>query len=476
MMRRPIRLLLTGAGALIVLLVAAGALAGLYTDALWFGGLGYQRAYWTRLGITAGVRVVTAALGAGVVLLNLWIVGRHVGPVQLRRRYGNLEIAEQVPRRYVLGIMIAAALLAGWWLSGIQFGSGDALRVFAWLRHASWGVVDPLFQRDVGFYVFTLPVLSRATTFLLLVAFWTVLLVVLGYVLVGALRWRDGRVEVEDSARVHLIVTFAALVLLLGVQYWIGRYDLLVSGSGIGGALGYTDVHARLPANRVMALLSVVAAGALLYGAWRRTWVPPVLALAGLMLGALVIRSVYPALVQRFQVEPNQLAMEASYIRWNMEFTRRAYGLHDLERRAFPYRQAQMPPWSTLAPSLSQLGLWDPEPLRTAYDETQAIFGYYTFPDVDFDRYGPPGQADQVAIAVREFDAQGLAEATRTWQTLHLNPRYVRGRGAAVTPAAETAANGEPVLWVRDVDPVQLDARAPERLELSEPSDRKSVV
>jgi len=471
MLRRPGRLLLLAAVALILLLVVGGALTGLYTDALWYAGVGYGGVYWTRLATTAAVRLGVGGLGAAFVALNLWFVARQVGPVQLRRRYGNLEIAEQVPRRYITLGILAVAVLAGWWLSGIPFDGGGALTILAWLRHVPWGATDPLFGHDLSFYVFELPAFDRLADFALLLLLWTLLLVLLGYILAGGVRVRDGRLEVESTPRLHFVVLATGLVLLVGIRYWLGRYGLLIEGSGVRYPLGYTDVHARLPARNAMAFLSVVTAGALLYGAWRRSWLPASISTGALVLGAVLAGFLYPALVQKFQVEPNQFAKESTYIRWNIDFTRRAFDLHRIERRRFPYRAGTIPPWEELEPFVAALPLWDLEPLRAVYNQTQSILGYYHFPGVDYDRYGPPGGTrTQVAIAVREFNGRGLPPAAQTWQTLRLNPTYIAGTGAVVTPTSLISDRGEPVLWLGDLNPVVRDPAAPPALELAHPS------
>jgi uncharacterized membrane protein (UPF0182 family) len=179
-----------------------------------------------------------------------------------------------------------------------------------------------------------------------------------------------------------------------------------------------------------------------------------------------VLGQAYPALIQKLRVEPNQLQREAPYIAWNMEYTRRAYGLDKMQRIAVGYRRQAMPAWEAVAPVLSSLPLWDTDPLRTAYNQMQAIFGYYQFPHVDFDRYGAPGSQTQVAIAVREFYLPNLPEASRNWVTLKLNPKYTRGLGAVVSPANRATTDGEPVMWLRNLSPAVRDEAAPPELEL----------
>jgi len=469
-MRRPGRVLFVAGIAILLVVVLGDALVQLYTDALWYASLGYAAVFWTRLGIAVAVRAAVGALGAALVLLNLWFVARQLGPVHLRRRYGNLEIAERVPRSYLVAGIVVAALLAGWWLSGIAFGGDGALALAAWLRQVPWGVRDPLLGRDVAFYVLSLPAYFALSDFLLITVVWSALLVALGYVLVGAIRWRENRLHVSQPGRLHFLLLAAAVVAILGVRYWLGRYALLVDGSGFGGTLGYTDVHARLPARGLLAVLALIAAGSLVYGGLRRAWRPPAVGVGALLVAAVVAGSVYPAIVQKFQVEPNQLAREAPYIGWTLDYTRRAYGLDRMQRRLLPYRPGGLPNWDALRPSLAQLPLWDAAPLEKVLNQLQTGYRYYHFPQADFDRYGAGAARQQVAIAAREFFPEGLPPGSRNWVTLKLNPKYVRGMGAVVAPATEATEQGQPVLWLANFDPVTRNPAAPPDVSLTNPS------
>lgn len=468
--RRAGRILLAVGAATLLLLVLGRAAVGFYVDILWYDGLGYLSTYWTRLGLNLGVRAMAAVVAAGLVFANLWWATRDLGPVRLRRRYGNIEIAERVPRNRVLAAAVAIAVLSGWWLAELQFDNAVVLTLASWARHVPWDVADPLFGHDVAFYVFTLPVLATSLGFLVIVGVWCLTLVALGHVLVGGIEWASGSLSVTRPARRHLGLLIAGLLVVLGIRYWLGRYFLVVDGTGVAGSLGFTDVEARLPLYWLMAVLTMAAAATVVYGAWRNTLRPPVVGLGVLILGGVLVSAGYPILVQKFQVEPNELSREAPYIRWHMEFTRRAYGLLELERAPFPYRPGARPDPARLEPLLTRLPLWDLEPLERTFNEIQTLFPYYSFPDVDYDRYGEPGREYQVAIGVREFRPEGLDAAARTWQSLHLNPSYIRGLGAVV--AATHVAGGDdvtPSLWVRNINPVVSDSEAPASLRLERP-------
>ncbi len=458
MLKRPARLLIIGIAALAIALLAATAAAELYTEVLWFSQLGHASVLWTRIGMSLAVRAAATVIGGALVLANLWFVVRHLGPIQLRRRYGNLEIAEQIPRTWVLTGIVVISVVTGWWLSGIPFGGVAPLDVLAWLRMVPFGTRDPLFERDLSFYVFALPVWMRLLDYLLLATLWSLLLVAIGYVLVGSIRLRGTRLEIDEHPRLHFALALGLLLAFLAVRYWLGRYGLLIEGSGFQGGTGYTDVTARLPAHRVLSLLSLAAGGALVYGALRRRWWPPIVAIGLLVVAFLGLAVIYPSIIQQLRVEPNELASESRYIEWRIRFTRLGFGLDALDRT--DYRPAgPVPAWEDM-PELQRLALWDSEPLREGLNEIQAGTRYYHFPDVDLDRYGDA----PVAIAVREVDQNEIEQ--RTWQNLHLT--YVNGSGVIVSPLDQRTPEGNAVLWLRD-NPVVRSPASPGELRLAQP-------
>jgi uncharacterized protein len=464
MPKHPARLIIPLVIGLAALLFFGRAAAVFLTEVLWFQDIGYSDVFWSRLWTVVSIRGVTAVLAGGLLFGNLWLVARRLGPVHVRRRYGNLEISEQIPRRNVMGGIAIVALLTGLWLSDVKFGGDLALSGLTWLNRAPWRIADPLFRRDLSFYVFALPFYFQIVDYLLLICFWSLLLCILGYALVGSIRWKTNRLQIDDRPRVHIAVLVALAVAILGARYWLSRYGVLFQGTGFDDGVGFTDVHARLPAQRALALLSFAVSAAVIYGARKRNWIVPAVAAGLLALAALTLGYLYPAAIQKLRVEPDQLRHELSYIRWNMEYTRRAFGLDSIEHQPYAYRRAL--PES--APSLAELPIWDTEQLQTVFNTTQEGTGRYQFVDVDFDRYQTPSAKRQVAISVREFSQQGLLASNRTWQTLHLTPDYVRGVGAVVVPAGEKTG-GSPVFWLHNRPP-QLEVSAPAELGLTDPA------
>jgi uncharacterized protein len=451
--------------ALLVVLVGGRMAAEFVVDYLWFESLGYTDTFWTRWTIGAVVRVVVGLIVGAFVFFNLWVVSRTLGTIRVRRRYANIEIAERLPDIYVFATLFLLSFLSAWWLSA---GIGDPVAAVAAFRAESWGLTDPVHGRDASFYVFVYPVLTRLQVLAGVLVFWTLLLAGIAYVATGSARWTDAGPNVTPGARRHLGMLIACLLLVFAWGLWLDRYELLMSGQGVGGALGYTDVHARIPARVLLAGLAAIAAAAVAYGAWHALVRPPLIAVGLLILGFIGGQLVYPSVLQNLRVEPDEFAREQPFIEQNLAFTRHAYGLSALQRTALPYRSGQEVSAEALADRLEGVPLWDRRPLLQTFRALQAPFRpYFDFVSVHYDRYGPPGAAHQVAIAVRETDVSRLQENAQTWQNLRLN--YVRGEGAVVTPVAQMTAGGEPRYFVSDLDPLRIAADAPDETRLTEP-------
>lgn len=465
----------------VLLLIFGRALTAAYVEILWQAQAGYMEAFWTRMAWEWGVRIGAGLLVAVVVYFNLKIAATTLGGIQIRRRFGNLEISEQLPKRYVTWALLGASSLLGLWF-GAAVSPGTGRAVLLAISSAPWGEADPVLQQDLGFYAFWWPVLARGVTYGLIVAFLAFTLATGAYSATGAVAWVRGRLETRDVARVHLGGIVAGFFLLLAVRLWLGRYQLLLDGnSAVEGIFGYTDAEARLPALQTLAVLCVGAAGATLWGAWKnRPW--PVLgSFAAVVVGSVLIGNLYPSLIQSFRVVPNELERETEFIEYNLEFTRKAFGLHTapcdgsgegipcLERRAFAYDGSAPIDWSAAAEQMAGLPVWGPRALLTAYQELEALFPYYGFARVAIDRYPTEdGGTTPVAVSVREVDPNGIQDPN--WQNLHLRERYVAGVGAVASLAATRSDDFRPELLLRNIPPqVEPGPIAADRLDLQRP-------
>lgn len=452
--------------AVLLVLVGGRMATGVWVELLWYRSLDLEGLFWTRWGAAAGVRVVVGLAVGAFVFANLWVVSRSLGTIRVRRRYANIEIAERLPQGYLVLAVGALSLFSAWWISAAV---RDPLSVVAALRSEGWGATDPVFGHDLSFYVFILPLLGGAQALAGVIVFWTALLSVMAYVAIGSIRVQDGTPTMTPLAERHLGMLLAGFLLIFAADAWLDRYGLLLDGSGVGGAFGYTDQHARLPGLLAIALVALLAAAATAHSAWHGRRRAAAATIALLAFTTIAARIVAPSVVQRFSVEPNEFPRERAYIQRHLAATLEAYGLSDLTRVQYPYVSGPetLPAGDRLRTVLAGVPLWDPRPLGVVFDQRQSLFPYYDFLSVHLDRYGPPGAQEQVAVSVRELIPSELPASAQTWQNLRL--RYVNSQGAVVSPVARMAEDGTPTLYLSDISPPRLSPEAPRDLALTEP-------
>ncbi|MCA1732509.1 MAG: UPF0182 family protein, partial [Acidobacteria bacterium] len=384
----------------------------------------------------------------------LKIAAVSLGGIQIRRRFGNIEISEQLPGAYVTGGILTIAILLGMWF-GAAVPANLGIQVAALVGSSPWDLVEPVLGRDVGFYVFQLPVLASAVTFGLVVTFLVFTLVTAAYATTGALRWARGQLMVQDLARVHLGALISIFLILIAFRISLGRSLLLLDGnSGVQGIFGFADAQARLPALQTLVVIAVAAGVGVFWGAWKNRPGPVIVSLISLMAGGVIITQAYPGIVQRFQVEPNELARETPYIEHNLRFTRVGFGLDGLERRRFDYRPANPIQIEATAEGFSGLPVWNRSTLMQTYRSLEARFPYYDFSDVTIDRYQSESGPRVVAVAVRELDPTGIQDPN--WQNRHLRDIYIRGMGAAVSRAASMSPQGRPDMLISGIPPERM--------------------
>ncbi|GAB4540998.1 MAG: UPF0182 family protein [Anaerolineae bacterium] len=428
----------------------------MYTDWLWFQSLGFEGVYLKSL-----VGRVLVFFGAAIPFVVIFL--------------GNLIVARWLSTRGELFMGQRRLLdlpVFGWliWVTGFFLGLAvglaaaprwlDFLRFF---NQVPFGVRDPLFDQDVGFYVFTLPVYHFIQGWLITTLLMTLIGVVIIYFFSQLHNMREGEIVVLPHVRLHVSALGAALFVVIAWGHRLGAFDLLYSPRGVAFGASYTDVHAELPALQAMFWLALIIAATLLGNVvLRRLWLP-LIGVGVWMAVGLVIISIVPGVMQRYIVEPNELARETPYIQHNIQFTRQAYGLDRVEERDF----AQVEPLSIEAltanrATLQNVRLWDYRPLAQTYRQIQEIRLYYTFLDLDIDRYWINGDYRQVILAARELDQSQLQSIT--WVNQHL--QFTHGYGVVMNPVDEVTPEGLPELWIKDLPPVSAVPLTVERPEI----------
>lgn len=455
------RLLLLGALAVGVAVVLGRGLAVLYVDLLWYESVGFTDAFLTRLSWEWGVRAFVAGVTALLVLANLRVVVGTLGGIQIRRRFGDLEIAEQVPRTVLLGVSTLISVLVGLWFAA-SVPAEAATGALLLIHGPAWGMMDPVLGRDLGFYMFRLPVLSAVVTFGLVLAFFLFVVVVAAYAGTGSLRWRGGRLRADDTTRMHVASLAAGFLAFLALRFLVVRYTLLMEGSSaVQGIFGYTDMEARLPALLALAAVAAGAAGVVLWSGRSGRGLPGLVAVVTLGVGGVVAGQIYPALVQRLQVEPNELSRETPHIQHNLAFTRLGFGLGELERRTFPYQLPVRDDWSLAAAQLQGIPVWTTPTLQTTFRQVDSRFRYYDFPEVSVTRYRTAAGPVPVALAVREVNPDSIPAGSgdlegghrASWQNVHLRERYIAGLGAVAAMATRATPEGRPPAALSGIPP-----------------------
>jgi len=449
------------AAALLGLLVSARAIARLYTDWLWFGSLDL-RPVWTQvLGTKIGLAVVMGAVFAALLVPNLLlarrgtrVVSRPDDPVEILRRI--------VDRRPLLSHLAVASVVA------LPFGAAALGRWNEWIlfrNHVAFGVEEPLFDHDVGFYVFQLPLLSFLVDWLFGAVIVIILASMAAHYLWGGIRVVTTaelpRITMTGVAKAHLSLLAAGLALVKTGNYFLDRYDLTRSTRGVVQGASYTDVTAQLPALNLLILISVAAAGLLVFNIRRRGWVVPAIAVGLWFFVALVVGTAYPALLQRFRVEPAESTREAKYIERNIGATRVAMGLDDIEVSPFAYdEELAAEGLRDNEETIRNVRLWDPLVLRRTYQRLQEVRTFYRFTDVDIDRYMVDGKQTQIVLSARELNPDSLP--SDTWENRRL--AFTHGYGAVLSPANAVTSDGQPDFLVKNIPPQGVPAITQPRL------------
>ncbi len=445
-----------------LLLIAAAVLAFMVgptlavyaTDWLWFQEIGYAQIFTTSISAEVLLGAAVFAIATVWLFLNVRTALASVGerPLTFTTRDG-LEM--RLPgRRQLQPIALGLAAILGLIVALIV--ASEWMTFLAWRHAVPFGQADPVLGYDVGFYVFDMPVydLLRGVAIGLVVL--AALASGLVYLLAGTLRLGRGAGSIVpiaahpgSTAERHLSALAACFLLLLAAGAWLQVPRMLIAGSGIVAGASYADVYARMPAARVLLAASIVGAALAAWNAVAPRWWRLVAA-AGLYIVVAVAGEGYATIVQRFVVTPNEQVRELPFIGHSIEATRRAFGLHDVEERELS-GDALLTRDDIIrnAPTLTNVRLWDHQPLLDTFGALQEIRTYYDFVSVDNDRYTIGGEYRQVMLSARELNSASLPN--RTWVNERLT--FTHGYGLTLGPVNQVTSEGLPRLFIRDLPP-----------------------
>jgi hypothetical protein len=483
-----------GIGVAIVAIVAIFLLFSvgidLFTDALWFKSVGFDAVFWTRIGATVALGVGAFLIAAIALLGNLWIAGRLAPPPGegtggFRSLVDRLNDAAQAaderrggqrspfgPGRDRWGGQTTNAVtfdvgdipdltpLAGWGLAALALVlalfiggavSGAWETVLLWIHRvpfsATSSVTDPIFGKDISYFLFELPFLRLVQGVFNGIVLAALVLSLTRY-LVGASR---GGLVFSTPIRVHLAVLGGLFLLSVAFGYQLDKLELVYSTRGVATGVSFTDQNAQFLAFDVLTIVSGMAAAFLVGGAFTRMIWPLGLTIGIWLVASIVIGRLYPEAVQRFSVEPNKYAQEERYIGNNIKMTQLSYDLGGWKSIPFTGDQPLTADQITKeADTFTSARLWDPRPLRTTLDQLQTVRKYYDFTGVDTDRYKINGVTRQVMLSGRELALEQNPNASG-WVNQRI--RFTHGVGAAMVPVNEVTGEGQPQLLVSNLPP-----------------------
>ena len=454
------RLLRAALIVVVVFLVFSPAVFSRLADWLWYRDVGFERVFLTKI-IAQWILALAAGVGGFIVLYGTArIAQRGTSRRDLNIRNANGWAAQGpavLMERLAAWLVLPVSLFLAFVLAVSAGANWRELAMF--IYRTPFGVTDPIFGRDIGYYVFTIPMVEHLLTFLNAIAWASLVLIALpSYVArqdIGAVVDRNNqgvRFFVTPRAQTHLAILAASILVIKAVRVLLVDVpSLLLAQRQVLFGATYTDLNVRLPMMRVLAVLLVLAGVALVWQARKGQLLRgAVIVLAAVIGGTLLLGGAVPGVFQRLVVQPNELARETAQIQHHIAATRAAWGIDAVESRELDTdRPLSMSDIQSNQLTIRNVRLWDREPLLQTYGQIQSIRTYYDFVSVDDDRYTIGGELRQVLLSAREMNTAALP--TRTFINEHLT--YTHGMGVTLGPSNQVTAEGLPVLWVKDLPP-----------------------
>ena len=434
-----------------IVLIFSRQIASVFTDILWFDDLGYLSTFWIPISSKLLVGLIVGLVSFVFLYNNLSFTARSIGKSsRVARRFPDAspqDIARAIRRTFLFAALLAA-IIAGFAMSS------QWMTVQGFLNRTTAGVQDPLFNMDVGFYLFELP--FHAMVYQVLISLVIVALIgaLVLYLLTGSIPvkvlWTG---EGEVSAKFHIAFLVAGLLFLKAWGYRLQALSLVYSTRGVVSGAGYADVFALIPGLRILTVLAIILGVLILVSVFVRS--EKLLISTAVIFGvcSIVLGGVFPNLVQKFAVEPSELSRETPYIGYNIESTRRAFGLDKLAVKSLDVNENLTFEELTdeHSDTIENIRLWDWRSLGQTYGQLQEIRAYYDFFDMDLDRYQVGDRTRQMALSARELSVELLPIEAGSWVSEHLV--YTHGYGIAMSPTNEVSKEGLPKFIISDIPP-----------------------
>jgi len=434
--------------AIILIIIALFVGTRIWLNYTWFTKLGYVNVYtkilWTKIGlwwsffvlflVFSGVNFIIAFKRGGIQSIKIQQAG---APVEVSKKVAIIIS--------IIGLLILGLIMA-------SNGSRRWDIVLKYLNRASFGSTDPVFNRDISFYVFTLPVWLFLKSWSLGTLILTLIAVGFLYLLTGKIAFEMNKVTITDQAKKHISFLISLIAIIIAWNYWLKVYQLLFSRRGLIFGAGFVDIKVSWPAFYIMIAVSLFTAVMILIGMKKGTFKQALIGFGLLIGAAIVITGIIPGIMEQISVKPNELVKELPYIKHNINFTRKGYNLDIIEREQFPVAVSlQAADFSPEEGITKNIRLWDHRPLKATFSQIQEFRLYYDFYDVDVDRYHFGNEYRQVMLSAREINYQEISPEARTWVNEQL--QFTHGYGLVMAPVNEIGEEGLPVLIIKDIPP-----------------------
>ena len=438
---------------IVVLLATVGffEIAWLVTDWFWFQEVKYEAVFWVTL-----LAKLTVGCIIGAIFLVLFGGNLYLAEKIARKNNYSDYMGSQIPSLQLIGERSLVPLIAVVSVAVSMFmGMSAAVQwkeYLLFLQGLPFGLPDPLYQKDIGFYVFHLPFIVSVYQWLSFMAILVIIGTSILYFVRGTFLFVPPRTwKIAPPVRTHLLILFSGLFFLGILGAWIDLYQLIFIKRGVVFGPGYTDTTTQIWVLRFMIVMNILAALSILFYAFKDNWKIPVAAIVALLAVSMVGKGLYPNMVQKFKVLPNEIVLEKPFLEHNIKYTRLAYRLDNIEDQEFS-AEASLTQADLQKNDLTvkNIRLWDHGPLLQTYSQLQEIRTYYKFIDVDNDRYMINNEYRQVMLSARELSYSALP--SRTWVNEHLT--YTHGYGVVLGPVNRITQEGLPEFFIKDIPPV----------------------
>ncbi|ACL69826.1 UPF0182 family protein [Halothermothrix orenii] len=439
----------------------------IYTDWLWFKNLGFTHTFLTMFFTNLWLRLLIGIIFTAFIFINLLFTRKPLMEFSKLKNDDNVEslftgsgdnLINWVTKKRLNYTYFFGSVILGFLFSSI---SQDLWKVvLKYLNKTPFNTVDPIFNIDLGFYILSLPFFNFIREMGMVLVILTLIVIAIIYTIASGVRsLGEMKFKLSNRAKAHISILIVLFLFLKAWDYKLKMYNLLYSPRGVVFGASYTDIHANLLGLKILFWIVILIGVLLLINLFRKSYKIILWSLGIWILASFIFGSVYPGLVQRFEVEPNEVAKESKYIKYNIDMTLKAYGLDNITIEEFKLsNDLNQQIIENNRETIDNIRLWDNRPLLSTYRQLQELRPYYRFPKVDIDRYNINGQYRQVMLSPREVDQSRLSSRAQTWINKVL--KFTHGYGLVMNPVNEVTEEGLPRFFIKDIPPkVNVDLR-----------------